>query len=192
MTIAIKSVPQEKIRAKQAGDWWINQDAILVHVLETLSLEDQLRVAVHELIEAFLCRRDKVTDESVCGFDEQYEKEREEGKHKEDDEPGDDPRAPYREQHMAATHVERACCHVLNIPFEINWFNFPPAQPFPLGQICPRCHKEIKSGEEFHPTITPFHVQCHEHNQCYTLCSHINKLTLSPPAPQSEQVHLKT
>lgn len=129
MTITIKSVPQNRIRADQAGDWWLFGDDITVHTLETFPPEDQLRVAIHELIEAWLCRRDKVSEQDVCAFDYSYEAERKEGKHKEDDEAGDDPRSPYRDQHSAATHVERAVCHVLNVPYELNWPKPSPPAP---------------------------------------------------------------
>lgn len=137
MTITIKSVPQNRIRADQAGDWWLFGDDIVVHTLETFSKDDQFRIAIHELVEAYLCRGgdsrkgfyESVTEEQVCAFDYQYEAERKEGKHKEKDEPGDDPRSPYREQHSAATHVERATCHVLNIPYDLNWPAPSPPEP---------------------------------------------------------------
>lgn len=116
MKIVIHSVPQENIRSNQSGDWWVHGNAqCTVHVLDTLSLHSQLAVAIHELIEGFLCREHLVTDEMVCRFDDQYEAEREQGKHKDEDEPGDDPAAPYRQEHMAATHVERAVCHALGL-----------------------------------------------------------------------------
>jgi len=118
VNVKIVSVPQHKIRSRQVGDWWFfNRDSYVIHVLDTLSPEAQLAVAIHELVEAFLCRKEGITDGEVTTFDDQYEAEREQGKHKEDDEPGDDPHAPYREQHSSATFVERAVCHVLSV----NW-----------------------------------------------------------------------
>ena len=117
--IQIVAVPQEKIRAEQVGDWMYTNDSIVVYVLETLSPESQLAVAIHELQEAFLCRKKGITDFVVCAFDKQFEDERKNGHHNEDAEPGDDPRAPYREEHQAATFVERAVCAALGI----NWNN---------------------------------------------------------------------
>lgn len=112
-------MPQSRIRSEQAGDWWyFGENCFTIHVLETLSPEDQFRVAMHELTEAYLCRKNGTSDEQVSRFDDQYEAERKEGKHGEYDEPGDDPRAPYREEHSAATHVERAVCHVLDISWK--------------------------------------------------------------------------
>jgi len=120
MRIVIQSVPQSKIRADQSGDWWVHgTHQYTIHVLDTMLPESQLAVAIHELVEAYLCRKHGVTDGDVCAFDEHYEAERKEGKHKEDDEPGDDPRSPYRKEHAAATHVERAVCHA----FELSWLS---------------------------------------------------------------------
>lgn len=127
MVILIRSVPQAMIRCDQVGDWDYNpklenvlyghNGVIVVSVLDTISPEAQLAVAIHELIEAWQCRKAGITDETVCAFDQQYEAERKEGKHSETDEPGDDPRSPYREQHADATFVERAVCHVLNVNY---------------------------------------------------------------------------
>lgn len=118
LDVKIQTAPRHLVRCDQLGDWHIN-GRILVRVLEnTISEESELAVAIHELVEAFLCRRDGVTDEAVVEFDTMFEKEREAGYHSETDEDGDDFRAPYREQHMKATHVERAVCHALGITWE--------------------------------------------------------------------------
>jgi hypothetical protein len=119
MTIVIQSTRQSKIRSFQSGDWWSHDhDEFTIHVLETMSPESQLAVAIHELVEAYLCRKHGVTDEMVCAFDDKYEAEREQGKHKDNDEPGDDPAAPYRQEHMMATHVERAVCHAIGLSWQ--------------------------------------------------------------------------
>lgn len=126
MNIAIHSVPQQRIRANQIGDWWsFGGGSFTIHALETLSPESQFAVIIHELVEAYLCRKRGVTDEVVSAFDEHYEAECKEGKHKPDDEPGDDLRSPYRTEHMAATFVERAVCHVLGI----SWPEHLPLEP---------------------------------------------------------------
>ena len=118
MNIILKSVPKRKIRSNQVGDWYYyGQDEIIAMVDEQLSPDSQLAVLIHEAIEAWLCRKHGITDEMVCASDDQYEAEREEGKHKDDDEDGDDPRSPYRQEHMAASHVERAVCAAIGL----NW-----------------------------------------------------------------------
>ena len=115
INISISPAPRSLIRSSQCGDWMILEDGIRVLVFNELSGESQLAVAIHELVEAYLCQRDGVTEQEVCDHDDIFEAERLKGKHDEFSEPGDDPRAPYREQHQAATHVERAVCHALGL-----------------------------------------------------------------------------
>lgn len=106
------------VRCDQCGDWNYTDKVIIVTVRDDLPPKSQLAIAIHELIEAYLCRENRISDQSVCAFDQKYEAERKEGKHGENDEPGDDPRAPYREEHQIATFVERAVCHALGISWK--------------------------------------------------------------------------
>ena len=115
MIVEIKSTPQSGIRSNQSGDWYYDDDSITVHVLETLPPESQLAIAVHEMTEAFLCRRAGISDDAIVAFDDQYEREREEGKHPNNTEPGDAEDSIYLSQHQAATHCERAVCHALDL-----------------------------------------------------------------------------
>lgn len=118
MNIEIHSAPEKMIRSSQSGDWRYNyQSHFNILVSDQLKEPSQLAVAIHELVEAYLCRDAGIPEKEVCDFDDRYEKERKEGRHPQEHEPGDDPEAPYREQHMAATHVERAVCHALGL----NW-----------------------------------------------------------------------
>lgn len=118
MKIIIQSVPPHLIRSNQSGDWSYTEDSILALVDEGLPPESQVAIGIHEVIEAWRCREREITDREVCAFDDQYEAERKEGKHNPNDEPGDDPAAPYRGQHMDATHAERAVCHALGITWQ--------------------------------------------------------------------------
>jgi hypothetical protein len=68
-------------------------------------------VAVHELIEALLCRVDGVTEDEVDHFDFNF---------KGDAEPGDDPNAPYYEQHQRASGYER----LLAADLQVNWAEY--------------------------------------------------------------------
>jgi len=116
MRIVIATAPKEFIRASQSGDWDIGENVILVSVRDDIeSAESTLAIAIHELVEAFLCRRNGITDKQVVDFDTKFESLRAKDNN---DEPGDDPAAPYRKEHQAATHVERAVCSALGIKWE--------------------------------------------------------------------------
>jgi hypothetical protein len=64
-------------------------------------------VAVHELVEFLLCRHKGISEEAITKFDIKFEKKRKKGN---DDEPGFDNKAPYRNEHTAATAVEMIMC----------------------------------------------------------------------------------
>lgn len=118
MHITIQTAPPDLIRNKQVGDWRISKYSLAVLVSLAIPNEaSQLAVGIHELIEAFLCRANNITDGEVCTFDEQFEAGREEGLHRQDEEPGDDPNCPYWEEHQAATFVERAVCAAIGLPW---------------------------------------------------------------------------
>lgn len=64
-------------------------------------------VAMHEVIEAFLCKTRGVTQQRVDAFDT--------GPGKDLDEPGDDPRAPYFHEHQFASKIEKLMAHELRV-----------------------------------------------------------------------------
>lgn len=149
MNVRLISTPAENIRAEQAGDWWTygNNNTILVHVIDGLPPESQLAIAIHEVIEAWLCRFHGISDEDVVTFDNHYEAERENGDHGPEDEPGDDPCAPYRAEHMAATHVERAVCAALGITWKLHELSVQQLAEVPRKTESPELsHPELPLG----------------------------------------------
>ena len=119
MEITLKSVEPRKVRANQCGDWhWGADGSLLVSVRNDLSKNTQLLIALHEFIEAILCKKAGISDAQVTGFDIAFELEREAGKHKEDDENGDDPRAPYHQEHINATAMEMFMCSMLGLTWK--------------------------------------------------------------------------
>jgi len=115
----LKSVPKSLVRSDQAGDWSYGKGKLIATVVEDrYSPESELAVAIHELVECFLCRKNGISDSQVVKHDDMFNDELAHGHHQEDCEPGDDPRAPYRLEHQAATHVERAVCLALGITWE--------------------------------------------------------------------------
>ena len=51
----------------------------------------------------------------IKAFDKMWEREREEGKHAEGDEPGHDPRAPYNREHVLAECIERLLANHMGV-----------------------------------------------------------------------------
>jgi hypothetical protein len=72
-------------------------------------------VALHEMIEYELCRMHGITDSKVVEFDVNFEKERSARLHSIEAEPGDDPRAPYRDEHGFATMIERMVAQKMGV-----------------------------------------------------------------------------
>lgn len=118
MKILIRDGDETEVRNQQCGDWTYDEAGDITIVVR--KMRDQrsvLAVAIHELIEAFMCREGSITDDQVCAHDEMFEKERAEGKHTEVAEPGDDIRAIYRHEHQKATDVEMCVCRALDLPW---------------------------------------------------------------------------
>jgi hypothetical protein len=89
------------------GNWKIHPNGDMEIIVSRMENADsEFWVAIHEAIEAWLCQKRGITDEKVTAHDKMFEAERAQGLHGEDDEPGDDPRAPYRKEHEFATLIE--------------------------------------------------------------------------------------
>jgi hypothetical protein len=117
--IILQSLNQKEIRNDQAGDWMFPEDGTsLPLICSSAWMTDwrsELAVAVHEMIEALLCEQHGVTDLQVTQHDAMFEEERTKGLHGLYAEAGDDPRAPYRDEHAEATFAERAICAALGL-----------------------------------------------------------------------------
>lgn len=109
MRISIQTQPHSLQRYNTIGDWSTNKTTGQVHIYvsELGSWRYELLVAVHEIVEAFLCMHDEVAEESVDKFDKQHVQT--------DSEPGDEPNAPYQKQHCIATGVERILAACLGV-----------------------------------------------------------------------------
>lgn len=104
-------------RNEDVGDWFEDSDGTLQIRIASMSIDSQIGVAIHELIEWRKCMKDGVTDEVVTKFDAEFLKEQNAGLHPADAEAGNDRRAPYYWQHQAATAVERAAMIELRVPW---------------------------------------------------------------------------
>ena len=115
MKITINSIEHKDQRYPTVGDWFYEPDGSLtINVSRMQDSRYELLVAIHELIEAALCEDRGITQDAVDQFDKDFE----ENRHPDNlDEPGDDPRAPYRREHCFATGVER----LLAAELEVDW-----------------------------------------------------------------------
>ena len=123
MKITIETIPHAKQRYPSCGDWYFDGDGTLqIKVSEEIGTKSAGLVAIHELCEVFLCSEgltlpkvalDALVDE-VDKFDKEYTG------NLVDEEPGDDPMAPYNRQHSIATAVERILCADLGLPWKVH------------------------------------------------------------------------
>ena len=119
MRILIETIAHEKQRYPTVGDWFTDPDGTVHICVSELGNDDYaFLVGLHEMIEQRLCARRGISQEAVDAFDQKFEEERVQGLHGEDDEPGDDPRAPYRREHFFATNLEALMCGELGLNFQ--------------------------------------------------------------------------
>ena len=117
MRITIEIIRHEDQRYPTCGDWlWPNEHNLLIRVSDMGDWRKEAAVAVHELVEAILCKADGVAEDAVDAFDMSAE-----GKMCE--EPGDSPHAPYHRQHCFATGIER----ILIAALGVSWAEYDAA-----------------------------------------------------------------
>ena len=105
MKIIIETIPHEQHRYTTVGDWYYDDEGTLQIKVSGLSdWRREMLVAVHELVEVLTCKQDGVTQKVVDDFDNEFEANRAPDN---EDEPGDEPNAPYVKQHCLATGIER-------------------------------------------------------------------------------------
>lgn len=118
MNIRIEFVPSKDQRYDTIGDWYFDAAGDLVIRVSNddpffPTEDEQVLVALHELVEVLLCRKRGITQDMVDEFDmrgagAEYCKE-------EGTEPGDHPEAPYRREHRFAMIVEHLMAHELGL-----------------------------------------------------------------------------
>src|SRR5438132_11206958 len=107
MTIRIDTIAENECRYRTVGDWRIDENGdIAIQVVAMGDERYELLIAIHEMIEATLCKRDGVTTKQVDQYDLT---------HQNDDDPGLNHEAPYHDQHMVAFAVEILMAKVLGV-----------------------------------------------------------------------------
>jgi hypothetical protein len=115
--ITIESIPHKAHRYETVGDYFKTNKAWNFRVSKMSNQDYEFLVIMHEMIEWYLTQKRGITEKSILKFDIQYEKEREQGLHSQDDEPGFDKKAPYRKEHAFATEIEKLLAKEL----KVNW-----------------------------------------------------------------------
>jgi hypothetical protein len=112
MRVTIQTIPHEAQDYSTCGDWtWGGDNRLDIFVSETGNREYNLLIALHEFVEAILCKRRSITEDKVTAFDVS---------HPELAEPGDDPKAPYHRE-----HIEASCIEILFGNFlEVDWKDY--------------------------------------------------------------------
>ncbi len=115
MDITIKVIDHNKQRYETCGDWYEESGNLKITVSDTKNPEYNALIAIHELIEAILCKNAGISERVVTNFDKDFEQTR---AFLNNDEPGDDPKAPYRKQHLIATGIEKIIASTMNIDWQ--------------------------------------------------------------------------
>jgi hypothetical protein len=107
----IKTIPHSEQRYPTVGDWFeTDPEHAEIRVSDMGNQNAEFLVALHELVEFYLCDKHGVTDEMVTAFDKAHLEC--------DEDSGDLPEAPYRKEHRFATSVERHVCAALGMSWQ--------------------------------------------------------------------------
>lgn len=116
MNIQIKTIPHKEQRYETVGDWTFEKNGdITIYISDMGNWKYEALVAVHELMEVLLCKDRKITQKEVDDFDKKFESKRKKGN---EDEPGNDPDAPYYEEHQFASMIEEDLARQLNVKWD--------------------------------------------------------------------------
>lgn len=118
MEAKIKTIPHSEMPYPTAGNWRVDDGLIEVEVADMKNEDYHFLVIVHELIEAYLCKRAGITQESVDAFDIEFEKQRSKSLTLSTAEPGDNRFAPYERQHNIASGIERILMAELGVKIQ--------------------------------------------------------------------------
>lgn len=98
------------MRYPTAGDWeYAKNGDLVITVAVTGNRDYDVLVAVHELVEAVLCDKSRITEEIVTRWDLD---------HPNSVEPGELAGCPYKDQHTKAGYVERAAADALGVDWD--------------------------------------------------------------------------
>jgi hypothetical protein len=110
MNITIQTIPHDQQRYPTVGDWvWVDDNNLQIRVSHLGDRRYEALVAVHELVEALLCREHGITTEAADAFDKAFEG---------DGEPGAAADCPYHLEHFHATVIEMTLARSLGVDWD--------------------------------------------------------------------------
>jgi len=115
MNISIKVIQPKEMRPNVDGaDWfWDTNGDLHVRVCPMSDWRYETLLAIHEAVEAVMCKHNGVSQKQVDEFDACFD-----ATHENDVEAGDDPAAPYDREHCFATAIERILCAELGVKWK--------------------------------------------------------------------------
>ena len=113
-TITVDTIPHKKQRYPTVGDYYKSHGKLHIKISKTNSNHEFL-VLIHELIEWYLTSQKGVKIQDIDSFDISFENQREPGN---TEEPGDNPNAPYYQEHQFATKIEREVAEYLGVDWD--------------------------------------------------------------------------
>jgi hypothetical protein len=121
--ILIETIPHEKQRYPTVGDYFTegspgDKQLRVIHVSQMDNPDYEFLVALHELVESYLVQKRGIPDQAIDRFDISFEARRSAGLVPKHAEPGDDPSAPYYQEHGFATLIERMMARELDVDWD--------------------------------------------------------------------------
>ncbi len=117
LNIHITSVADTKQRYDTVGDYQTDSTgALKIKVSEMPDQKYEFLIAIHELVESYLCKIRNINEESIDDCDLQYESSRVDGDVI--SEPGNQPSAPYHVEHEFATRIEKLLAEELGVDWD--------------------------------------------------------------------------
>jgi hypothetical protein len=114
--INLSVIPHKKHRYETVGDYYPKGKEWFFEVSKMNSDYEAL-VFLHEFVEFYLTQKRGIGERDITLFDEKFEDERSAGKWT-TEEPGHDPRAPYRNEHIFAEQLERLFAQEMGIDWD--------------------------------------------------------------------------
>ena len=103
-------IPHDAQRYNTVGDYYSPyKDTLELRISDLKNTDYEFLVLIHELVEAYLCYRDGISDAQITSYDIAHASE--------DGEPGDNLDAPYHNQHVLASSIEYQTASALGV----NW-----------------------------------------------------------------------